>query len=889
MKKTLLAAGVAGCLAVPAQADIFISEIVEGSSYNKAIEIGNNGDSAVTLTGYSVAAYYGSGGYWNTGIDLNEYTIAAGDVLVLAHTSANDEILAEADIITSSGYTLSFNGNDAIGLFIDDELQDVVGYLSDTDYNKDVTLLRSYDQTPSTSYDEDSWEEADKDDWSDLGTIAALTEATEATAPDEYTETTIMAMQGSGDSSPLIEDDAYESDATYKVTGIVTGVQATSGDAVLNVGFFIQDASGDGDSDTSDGIYVYYSDVSNLGLSVGDEVDVYGTVKEYYELTELAAEYVEKTGDTGTIAATALRTSDSDENFDDTLERYEGMYVELDETAAMHITRTFGYDYDSYRNNMVVSYGDVNVHPNQNNGPTSTAATTQSTNNAYNRLFIESMVEAGDGIVPWYSTFGDDNGTGATDQYLRVGAVVSGMTGFIGYDYDEYRFYVEDDLDLDASNFVYADGDDRTDAPDLVEGDLKIATFNVLNYFNSEVDGAENPWGSNRGADNADDLAVQTAKIVSALVAIDADIVGLMELENNGFTEDSAIVALVTALNDELDEDEQYSFVQPDGYSYIGSDAITNAVIYRASTVSLDSSTVIEMPQQDAPSTSYTSLDGDDSTESGSNYQRDALVPTFTHILSGETFTIAVNHLKSKGSTCYDDVSTGSEVDDDQQGSCEALRVSGAYYLAEQLKDMDGYTLIVGDLNSYGNEDAIMLLTNQDNAATDYEINAAAYTYVGGDEDSGTALHGEDGAVLTDSYGYINLVDEHEEEGMSYSYNDEIGTLDYILGSAGLEDLVIDAAHWNINASESDLFQYDYDYGDVSIYNDAYRSSDHDPAIIVLELGDFDDATTDADDEETEEEDDSENIFETLAGSFDPLSLLSLSALFGLSLRRRKR
>ena len=234
-------------------------------------------------------------------------------------------------------------------------------------------------------------------------------------------------------------------------------------------------------------------------------------------------------------------------------------------------------------------------------------------------------------------------------------------------------------------------------------------------------------------------------------------------------------------------------------------------------------------PQQHAPETG---------SESGDNYMRDAVTPTFTVIGTDKKLTISVNHLKSKGSTCYEDVLNDEQLaDTDLQGSCENFRVSGAFELAEKLAEKGGYTMIVGDLNSYGSEDPLLLLTNRENAETDYAIKAAAYTYIGGDNDElGEVLHGEEGATLTQSYGYVDTLATYEEDGLSYSYNDEVGTLDYILVNESLSEYVVDAAHWNINSVESEFFQYDYSYGDVQSYGDAYRSSDHDPAIVVLDF-----------------------------------------------------
>src|SRR5690606_39325076 len=67
-------------------------------------------------------------------------------------------------------------------------------------------------------------------------------------------------------------------------------------------------------------------------------------------------------------------------------------------------------------------------------------------------------------------------------------------------------------------------------------GDLQVAAFNVLNYFTT--------LGS-RGADTPEEFQRQQAKIVAALAAIDAEVVGVMEIENNV----TAIANLVDALN----------------------------------------------------------------------------------------------------------------------------------------------------------------------------------------------------------------------------------------------------------------------------------------------------------------------------------------------------
>ncbi|POF49587.1 nuclease, partial [Vibrio vulnificus] len=103
------------------------------------------------------------------------------------------------------------------------------------------------------------------------------------------------------------------------------------------------------------------------------------------------------------------------------------------------------------------------------------------------------------------------------------------------------------------ANFVH--NTPRTSSPVIKEsyGDdgftIKVATQNVLNYFNSPYGGHDNQFGDNRGAESQQEFERQQAKIVEAIYGLDADIVGLMEVENNGFGDFSAIRELLEAIN----------------------------------------------------------------------------------------------------------------------------------------------------------------------------------------------------------------------------------------------------------------------------------------------------------------------------------------------------
>src|SRR5688572_18920758 len=103
--------------AVPATAqptELFISEYIEGSSFNKALEIYNGTGAPVDLTGYRIEMFFNGASTSNLTINLTG-TLANGDVFVVTNQSASAAIRALADIITTN--TSWFNGDDAVVLF----------------------------------------------------------------------------------------------------------------------------------------------------------------------------------------------------------------------------------------------------------------------------------------------------------------------------------------------------------------------------------------------------------------------------------------------------------------------------------------------------------------------------------------------------------------------------------------------------------------------------------------------------------------------------------------------------------------------------------------------------------------------------------------------------
>lgn len=97
--------------------NLFISEYVEGSSFNKAVEIYNPTGSTVDLSNYRLIlrGFNGAGVLFTPDTLQLSGTLASGDVFIVANVDADPAILAVADLTDDDN--INFNGNDAIALF----------------------------------------------------------------------------------------------------------------------------------------------------------------------------------------------------------------------------------------------------------------------------------------------------------------------------------------------------------------------------------------------------------------------------------------------------------------------------------------------------------------------------------------------------------------------------------------------------------------------------------------------------------------------------------------------------------------------------------------------------------------------------------------------------
>ncbi|MFE8711031.1 ExeM/NucH family extracellular endonuclease [Aeromonas allosaccharophila] len=662
--------------------------------------------------------------------------------------------------------------------------------------------------------------------------------------------TPIPTIQGTGSASALATQTVTDkngnvtgkvSPGTFNVRGIVTALGQS-----LTKGFYLTDPVGDGNPATSDGIFVYLSDkdfaTKYADIKPGAELCLEAKVEEYYGGTQLKPTFesgkarVQVTTQGLNVPTSVLQVNEG-ESLAQAMNRYEGMRVRLDSSSDLHLTRNYGFDYKVYRNNVELAHKTPLIKPTQLHVANSADAVALATKNGSNRLVVESdSNKVPDGVIPWFPELDADQG------YLRLGDQLTGLEGVIVYNKDAFRLVVPSDVTLTAGALLRSPEEDRQNAPARLSGsDLRIGSFNVLNYFtsHSSIGGALNVLckdqadadsakGCNRGAKSQPEFEKQRTKIVNAITAMDADLLGLMEMENNGFEDNSALHNLVTRLNEQQkDASKHYAYVRlpvstlTDG-KFFGGDAIMVAMIYRPAllTPSGDAS-VIKLPEQ-----RY--ITGGVAKTAG---QRDSLVQTFTVAKSKEPLTLVVNHLKSKGSGCYEN-GDGKTEPADLQGKCTEFRVSAAKVLGETVSKLPGQVLLVGDFNSYAKEDPIRVLTDYNPANSERKIVSASHTFIG--DQSYEQL----GREVTRSYGLIDLnVKFNKEKAISYSYEGELGTLDYALANPALASKVAGVADWHINSFESNLFEYGSQYTGTLLKSDnPFSASDHDPIIVDLRL-----------------------------------------------------
>lgn len=609
----------------------------------------------------------------------------------------------------------------------------------------------------------------------------------------------ISAVQGTGDTSPL---DGQVVTVEAVVVGDFQDGDADTGRDLR--GFYLQeeDTDADGDAATSEGIFVFDGASPATDVNLGDVVRVTGTVTEFFGETQIGdVSEVTVLSSNATLPAAAsislpaaATTLNLGGDVQPDLESFEGMRVSFADTLTVNEM----FQLDRF-NEIKLVQGDRPEQFTQSNAP-DVAGFAQHLQEVGARQITyddglnqqNASIDNLDGFAP----FSDANA-------VSMGDTIDNLTGVLNYQWAgngasgaTWRVRATQD-----GENTFDDTNPRPAEPADVGGTLKVAAFNVLNYFTTlDTGGATTANGSGpRGADSPAEFERQTDKLVTALLEIDADIVGLVELENDflSSTSGNAIQSLVGSLNDVVGAGT-YDWVDPGRQFVDVSDAISQGAIYKTGSVSVKAGTSVAILDD---ATLPSSLAGETIFD-GPSTNRAPLAVTFEETATGEAFTIAVNHFKSKGSIFGE---AGNTAAGDGAGNNNQIRLEAAQALSDWLAtdptgSGDADFMILGDLNAYAQEDPITFL---------------------------------------EAAGYTDLVEAFEPGGASYVFDGQTGTLDYAMANASLFGQVTGATAWNINADEADALDYNLDFGRDPSYFDGgtpFRSSDHDPIIVGLDL-----------------------------------------------------
>lgn len=637
------------------------------------------------------------------------------------------------------------------------------------------------------------------------GAALALASAAQA----DTTATPIHQIQGSGP--------AVTGPGPFTVEAIVVGAYQTQGSGQLR-GFFIQEEDADADADpaTSEGIFVFCGSCP-VPVKVGDRVRVTGAASDFFGMSQLSATTTTALSVDVLSSGNSLPTPSTIElpvpgvpagDLDAAraaihtyYEPFEGMLARFDTELAI----AEYFELARYGQLVLAAGGRPRQFTDQNL-PDAEGLIDHQIDFARRTIILDDDNNVQNAAIPNTGVdkpyFWPRPGL-SVENFFRGGDTISGLTGVLHWSFagqpgtDAWRIRPVEP----AFSYDFTAVNEPPEAPE-VAGSLKVASFNVLNYFLTIDTTASNSAGTCgptltadcRGADSDAELRRQREKLTPTLLGLDADVIGLVELENSPGVE--TLAAIVDDLN--TAGADTYAYIDA---GLIGTDAIRVGIIYRTGRVApVGSPAVLDDPAFVNP------------FEADVDRNRPALAQTFAAPGADGRVTVVVNHLKSKGSGCGlgdDDLTTG-------QGNCNGTRTAAAQALADWLatdptESGDAKVLIIGDLNSYRKEDPI--------------------------------------TVLKDA-GYVDLIDAFQgPDAYSYLFSGQLGYLDHALASPDLAPKVVGAAEWHINADEVPLFDYNdtiRDAGEASferestaeeLYSpDPYRTSDHDPLIVALDL-----------------------------------------------------
>ncbi|MFS0705076.1 ExeM/NucH family extracellular endonuclease [Cellulomonas sp. 179-A 9B4 NHS] len=795
--------------AVSPDAPVVISEVYGGGGNSGAtltqdfVELYNPGDAPVDVSGWAVQYASAGGASWQV-TRLTGASVPAGGHLLVGQARGSGGTVDLAPDVTG---TIAMSGSTgkvaltsspqaltcAAGCADVPAVVDLVGYGASASSFAGSAPAPGTGNATSASRDAVGTNTADNAADFTVGAptpTAAGADPGEEPEPTDPTTRTIAEIQGTGPASPLVGQ-------RVTTTGVVTAAYPTGGFR----GYVLQTPGTGGGAPagrtSSDALFVFSAATAG-DVQVGQHLRVTGEVAEFNGLTQLT---VGAAADVAVLdPAPAPAPVEGAWPADDaTREALESML--LLPTGDLTVSNTYSTN----------QYGEVGLatgttpllQPTEVARPGTPEAAAVAADNAARRVTLDDgattnfLGQDAGGLTPPYVS---------TENPVRVGAAVQFVAPVV-VDYRNNAWKLNPTAPLTAEGTAPATfEDDRTAAPEAVGGDVSVASFNVLNYFTTlgaqtpSCEAYTTPGGEpvtvdegcdQRGAWDPDDLARQQEKVVAAINGLDADVVGLLEIENSARVDgvaDEALATLVDALNTAAGE-ERWAFVPssdelPDPS---GQDVITNALIYQPAAVT--------------PTGAARALG--DQSDDGEAFQnaREPIAQAFIPAGGGDAVLVVVNHFKSKGSAgpWPGDRDTG-----DGQGASNESRVRQATALRDWVPTVQGdaeAVALVGDFNAYTREDPLQ--------------------------------------VLYDA-GYVDAVSTLAPGQWSYSFQGLSGSLDHVLLNEAAADRATGADVWEINAGESIALEYSrYGYHGTTFHDPGpYRSSDHDPVKVGLTAGD---------------------------------------------------
>lgn len=629
-------------------------------------------------------------------------------------------------------------------------------------------------------------------------------------------------------------DELEEEDLLVNTRGVVTAVYPEEGSYS---GFYIQTEGTGGDLDldeheVSDAIFVYSP--WTVGEESGDsEVEI--------------GDYVEVTGDASIYEANGQKqislfpgSNQSPDHellvIDEDFEPVTPAEIEFPETAGSRdsllgmvidpqgsYTVTDHYTLNRFGEIGIVAGGEPLSNPTSVVEPGEAAVELAEENR-------ERLVYLDDGATTDFQNTDFELPYITADAPVRVGADVEFDNPVIVHqDFGEYRLQPTTMLvgpEDPATPASFENTREGNETPSEAQADLRLAGFNVLNYFvhlGEDEEGCDyyedregNPttadWCDVRGAWSTEAFERQQAKIVAAINAMDADMVALQEVENSGHFDadgdrDYAHARLVEALNEDLG-DEVWDYVTtPDEVPAIeDEDVIRNGYIYKPEALEVvDSWILFDDGISELDQDHFADLD-EELAEIYSN-AREPFAVQFQPV-GGEVedqFISVVNHFKSKGASGVEDDDPNADQGDGQSAwnSDRILQAQGVQAFADALTEHTGVQKVhlMGDFNSYEQEDPLQIFAE------------AGFTNLS----AATGQH-------------------------SYMFEGQVGSLDHLFSSAEAADSVVNTEIWPINSAEPIALEYSrYNNSASDIFStDQWRSSDHDPIVADISLADSD-------------------------------------------------